>query len=358
MTGNVRMRVLGLLFLSAALLLAGCGGEEVSEPAPVVRPVKMLTVGAVSAESGPLSLPGRVEASDQVDLSFRVGGPLIELPVREGDEVRRGRLVARIDPRDFEIRLNSALAQQEKARADFDRISALYEKEAVSRAQLDQARSALDVTSAALEDARANLEDTSLRAPFSGTVGTTYVQNYQDVRPKEPILSLVNVRSVDVVVDVPERLIAGARGEEGGRLVARFDVAEGREFDLAMKEIAREADPRTQTYRATLTMPQPEGINVFPGMTATVVHYPPAGSQAAERLLVPAIAVFADEAGQSHVWVVDPEGMTVHRRAVATGDLSGSDRIEIVDGLDPGETIAVSAVSHLREGMQVRSFGE
>ena len=99
--------------LATSILLVGCAREEAPEPAPVVRPVKTMTLG--TAEMGGRIFPGRVEATNQVDLAFRVGGPLIEFPVREGQFIRKGQLVARIDPRDFQIRLNAAKADFERA---------------------------------------------------------------------------------------------------------------------------------------------------------------------------------------------------------------------------------------------------
>jgi RND family efflux transporter MFP subunit len=302
------------------------------------------------------SLPGRVEATRQVDLSFRVGGPLIELRAREGEDVAKGQLLARIDPRDYEIRLNSARADHEKAEADYRRLSALYEKDAVSKAQLDQAKATRDVAAAAMDDAEANLADTRLLAPFASRVGETFVENFQDVQPKEGILSLVDVGAVDIKLDVPEGIVARFRGNLG-RLTARFDAAPGKEFELEVKEIAAQADPATQTFRVTLNMPQPDDLNLLPGMTASVVHFRP-GTGEAGRITIPAIAVFADESGSSHVWALDPDDNTVHRRKVSTGELSGSSEIEIDDGLQPGDTIAVSAISQLHDGMQIRPVQE
>jgi multidrug efflux pump subunit AcrA (membrane-fusion protein) len=88
-------------------------------------------------------------------------------------------------------------------------------------------------------------------------------------------------------------------------------------------------------------------------MTANVRASEPTESEG-DLFLIPAIAVFADEAGDSHVWVVDPETMAVQRRKVKTGDLSGTDSIRIVDGLKSGDMIAISGVSRLREGMKIR----
>jgi RND family efflux transporter MFP subunit len=346
---------LAIVAIGVLVALSGCGRKEILEREPVVRAVKVMTVGGGIAQSR--SFPGRVEASDQVDLSFRVDGPLIKLPVLEGDFVKRGQLVARIDPRDYRIRLDAARAEVERTDADFRRYSALYEKDAVSKAQLDQALAARDVARAQEEDAAANLDDTYLRVPFSGRIAETFVENFQDVKAKEPILSLINVNQVEIVIDVPENIVARFRAVQlDSRFTARFDAAPGREFETRVSEVATQADPRTQTFRVTFSLPQPEGVNVLPGMTATVKRNPPPGEDV--EIVVPAIAIFADEAGSPHVWVIDRTTGRVERRSVRTGDLSETDSIVVLEGLVPGEDVAVSGVSQLRDGMIVRPVGE
>lgn len=351
MTHNAYRKL--MLLAGVALLLVGCAGEEApQEEAPVARPIKTLTVGSTGARE--ISYPGRVSAGSQVDLSFRVGGPLTSLPVGEGDEIRKGQTVARIDPRDYRIAVESAQARDDKAIADYERAAALYEKDAISKAQLDQARAVRDVASAALEDAEANLSDTELKAPFAGLIGELFVENFQDVRPKQPILSLVGVETVEIQVDLPEAAIATMKPDQRHSvpIVARFDAAPGREFPLEIQELASQANPRTQTYRATFVMPQPDGLNILPGMTATVTGR--TAADAAGRIVVPTLAVAPDDAGTPHVWVIDPDTSTVHRRAVTTGALTGEGEIEIDSGLEAGETIAISAVSRLEEGLPIR----
>jgi len=337
-----------------APILAGCSREAPVQPPPVVRPVKTLTVGS-GGTRGPDTFPGRVAAARQVDLSFRVGGPLIELPAREGEFVAEGQLLARIDPRDYRLALDAARAQDDNAQADFDRFAALYEKDSVSKAQLDQARARRDVARASLEDAEAALDDTTLRAPFDARVGARFVENFQDVRPKEPILSLVDVSSVKIEVDMPENRIARARRKDG-KLTARFHSAPGREFDLTVLEIAAQADPRTQTYLVTLIMPQPQGVNVLPGMTAIVAYDRDEVDD--ETVIVPAVAVFAGPGGDPSVWIVDPADSTVHLRAIDTGELTGDSEIRVVEGLESGDSIAITAVTQLQEGMEVRPVDE
>lgn len=350
---------LGFILISVAMLLfSGCGGgEEVSEPPPVVRPVKLLTVGGGS-EGTEAIFPGRVAAGKQVDLAFRVGGPLIELPVKEGEKVAKGQIVAKIDPRDFRIKLSSAQARYDKAEADIERLAALYEKDAASKAQLDQARASRDVTRASLDDAHADLSDTELRAPFASHVGQKFIENFQDVQAKQAILSLVGIDTIEIQVDLPESIIARLRTQRtsNAKAFARFDAAPGREFPLELTELATQADPLTQTYRATLVMPQPEGVNILPGMTAEVIGRLPATEGDNAPIVIPAVAVAADDSGSAYLWVVEQESMTVHRRSVTTGEPVGSDQIQVISGIGSGETIAISAVSRLREGMIIRKM--
>ncbi len=342
----------GLTLLSAILLLAGCGDREIAEEPQVARPVKTVVVSG--SDMAARQLPGMVQATNQVDLSFRVGGPLVALDAKEGQEVRKGTVLARIDPRDYEIRLNAAQAQLVKAEADFSRLSALYEKEAVSVAQLDQARAARDLAGSDVDKARADLADTDLRAPMNSTIGKTFVENFQEVGPSQPILSLVDLSGLEIVVNVPEIAIAqsGSDRKNVGKLFARFDSAPGKEFPLTLLEVAAQADPATQTYAVTLAMAQPSGLTVRPGMTATVINIPTATQDGGE-VVIPAIAVFTDPAGMQMVWVVDPDTLAVTGRQVTAGNLRGTDQIQIVSGLTAGDRIAVSAVTRLQEGTKI-----
>ena len=159
------------------------------------------------------------------------------------------------------------------------------------------------------------------------------------------------------MIDVPENIVGRFRVVMlDSRFTARFDAAPGREFETRVSEVATQSDPRTQTFRVTFSLPQPEEVNVLPGMTANVMRHAPPGEYV--EIVVPAVAIFADEAGSPHVWVVDQTTGRVERRPVRTGELSGADSIVVVEGLVPGEDIAVSAVSQLREGVTVRPIEE
>ncbi len=340
-----------------ALLLSGCGKEEAPVQAEVARPVK--TIVLEGGGTGSMrQYPGRVRAASRADLSFEVAGKLIELPVKEGQVVQEGEVVARLDDRDLSASLKSARAENENAEANFQRGDRLVKDGFISKTDYDKLRAQRDITRANLAIAKKAVEDTDLIAPFTGRVATRLVENFQDVKAKQPIVSLQDIEQLEIVIDIPENRAIRVReeGRDAANVHAVFEAAPKREFPLTIKEFSTEANPETQTFEVVLAMPQPEELLLLPGMTAMVwSELKKAGQEAdGESFVVPATALLADETGKTHVWVVDTRNNTVSKRAVETGALSGTENIRVVSGLKAGEMIAVSAASRLREGMAIR----
>lgn len=347
---------LNLKTITAAVLMTlilSCGGDEKDETqVQVIRPVKTVTLGG--GRGAGRSFPGKVQGSQRVNLSFRVQGPLIEFPVNEGDAVKTGQLLARLDPRDYQIAYDEAYAQYIEAQADYKRYKDLYERNAVPVADLDVRRAKRDTAQARLDYAKANLDYTYLKAPFSGYVGAKYVQNYEVVRPFDNILSLQDLTKVEIVIDLPENILASTKEGDVVGLYATFQSAPGEKFPLTIKEVSAQADPRTQTYRATLSMDQPDIIRVLPGMTAQVhLEGKTNNDNNGSYFIIPAIAVVTGDGPDQYVWVVDQNDMTVRKRKVTVGAVTGEKDIEILGGLKAGEMIAVTGITQLQEGMQV-----
>ena len=362
------------LIAMLSVILAACGKKAEEAPREVVRPVKPAIVSAATDISG-LTLPGTVRASQRVELAFKeVGGRLIELPIegREGQEVKQDELLARIDPKDFETnlrnvqgRLKEAVASLDLAKSEYERVKRIQKQDpgAVSGADIDRKREAVNAMqgrirslNAEVEAAKDRLSYTYLKAPFGGRIAQRFVDNFQDVKPKQPILALEDVSQVEILIGVPENVVAVVRDTEDEKIkaTARFPTAPGKQFELQLKEYATKADTATQTYQVVLQMPQPEDLNIFPGMTATVSLSLGSSATAESSILIPAIAVVAKPDGTSFVWEVDSKDMTVHQRDVEVGAISGSEDIQIKDGLKGGETIVVAGVLKLQEGLKVR----
>jgi RND family efflux transporter MFP subunit len=346
------------LIFALAFSISGCSKKkEEVEVKEVVRPVKLLTVGGKSTGKE-IKYPGRIRASERVDLAFQVSGPLIELPVAEGQSVKKGVIIARILPRDFETEIAKAKAKALDAEQQYQRYRDLYVKKQVSKADFDKYKSQADIAKARLKETEDTLSDTYLRAPFTGVIAKRYVENFEDVRAKEPIVSIQNISEIEVLVNVPENVMASLRKRSKSNAMAEFTAAPGKQYPLTLKEYSTEADPRTQTYQVTLLMKQPEDITVLPGMTANVVGTTKTNQTEVTTIIIPAAAVFADEKGNSHVWTVNRDTMTVHDREVTTGSLTGSSSISIISGIEPGETIAITGVTQLRENMKVSDLAK
>jgi multidrug efflux system membrane fusion protein len=352
-----RSRILLSTAALVGLLLAGCSEPPPVDVAPTVRPVKVLKL-AGSGAAITREFPGQVRAAQRADLSFEVAGTLQELPVREGQQLEEGDLVAALDDRDFASSLKSAQAEFNNALANFRRGSALVKDGNISKTDFDTLKSRRDVTSANLSKAEKAVSDTRLLAPFRGRVATRFVENFQDIQAKERIVSLQDIDELEILVDVPEsQVIRGPRPGGGNppKMAALFEAFPSKRYDLEVKEFSTQADPTTQAFRVVLSMMQPEEFQVLPGMSASVqVEFAGDADAGGSAFAVPAVAVIADEAGNAKVWVVEPEGNTVQARSVETGPLTGADSIQIVSGLEADEVIAISAVSRLREGMEIR----
>lgn len=348
------------------LLLIGCS-EEIQVTEPVVRPVRSIVVGDAEQIVG-RSFPGIARAAQELEVSFRVSGPLVQLPVSVGDSVTTGQLLAQIDPRDFEVNLLSAqgqlersLAAQERAQSEFDRVQRIMAQDpgATSQraldtaiAQRDQTRagvSSLQATVAAAED---RVSDSSVLAPFAGVVVATYVENFEDVRASQAIVRIVNDNRIEMVVDIPETLISLLSAVTD--VEVEFDAFSGRVIAAQVSEIGTEASPITRTYPVTLSMDQPDGFRILAGMAGRAIGRVEQQSGLEPVIEIPLSALFTDGSSASFVWVISDD-MTVTQVQVQTGDLSDFG-ILVTSGIESGKRIVTAGVSYLVEGQQVRLF--
>jgi membrane fusion protein, multidrug efflux system len=405
--------------ISIALLAVGCA-REAPTTAEVVRPVKTMVV-ATGGETHTRTFPAKVDASRKVELAFQVPGLLTQLPVKEGQNVTRGETIAGLRQDEFKARLDvlkaqlakaravldgllagerleqrlrlesgvrAAAAQLANARSEYDRAARLIQRNALAPAEYERFKLALKVadeehqaavqllekgTSARAEDiaaqqaevrglearvveANIQLGDSTLHAPFDGVIAKRFVQLNQNIKAGEPVVKFQDVDEIEVVIDVPETFMsADLRSADIVQITAEFAGAPGVEFPVDVREMAQRADPVTQTFAVRAVMKSPPGVTLLPGMTATASMTYRRAAILGDRILVPISAVYQDSKGEQLAWVLGTDA-TVSRRAVKLGSATAG-QIEIVDGLRPGDRIAVAGVTFLRDGMKVRDLG-
>ncbi len=344
------------VLLTVAILVTGCKKKEEVEQREIVRPVKIMTVqaGSTALSHG---FPGKVRAAKRSELSFKVSGPLVALPIEEGQNVKKGDIIAQIQKRDFQTALDEAKARNLNAEKQYRRYKELYSKKQVSKADFDSYRAARDVARAQLENAAHRLQDTSLQAPLDGVISKRFVENFQKVQAKEPIANLQDITRIEVLINVPELLMALLKAGGEPDIRANFESIPGEEFALSVKEYSTQADPATQTYQVVLAMDQPKAAEILPGMTAMVKAIAGQGTETvAQTISIPAIAVLDAPGNNPFVWLLDNEQNTVHKAPVSIGHMEGSKDILIKEGLTNGDVVITAGITQLEEGMKVHPW--
>ncbi|KID55769.1 hemolysin D [Pseudoalteromonas luteoviolacea] len=349
-----------VLVLSSALLLGACQDEVIQSPnQDLVRPVKLHTVSDPAA-AAIRHFPAEVVANQGSYLAFRVNGELIDFPILAGQEVKKGQLLAKLDPEDFELQFQQRKAQYELATLQLNRIESLFNKSTASKAEYDQALANKQVTESAYRIAQTNLQNSELRAPFDGTVAKVFVKNFENIVAKQNILRLETRDRMDVVIQVPEKLVARVNKDLDYHPTVIFDGFPDKSYSLTIKEWDTQADPVTLTYKVVFSLPIPEDFNLFAGMTGHVYIDPSKVMNLQKSaLLVPNEAVFSAQDEQidnnHYVWVFNTNTNTVNKRRITLGEMRASS-IEVLDGLKAGEVVVAAGVHHLKENLKVRPW--
>ncbi|MEM9668702.1 MAG: efflux RND transporter periplasmic adaptor subunit [Pseudomonadota bacterium] len=347
------------LVLAACLfVIVACSAEPVVETETAVeQPIKYYVVTTATNEV-PVSYPGAIEAAQKSELTFQVSGLLQELPVIEGQDVRKGDLLAKLDQRDFRNSLAAAQAQFDNAEAAFKRAETLAAENAVSRAVFDQRKSSRDIARAELRMARKALEDTELRAPFDGYVAQVNVESFQNIAAQQDVMTLKNDGELDAVVDIPAQIVAQQPNFEPKDIVVTLDADPSRSIPAVFKEARVVADPSTQTYPVRFSFNPPPDLQILPGMSARIeATFVYKGEPSELGYSVPAGSISTNENG-TFVWIIDEDTQTVSRRSVTVSEDRVGSYVTIISGLESGDVIAGAGAAYLYEGMQVRPWSK
>jgi membrane fusion protein, multidrug efflux system len=348
-----------LIILS--LVLAGCDGREATT-GPEMRPVRVI---AVTEHGGgeTITLSGVIEAKNEVDLGFRIGGRVIERFVNVGDRVSAGQLIARLDSQDEENALRAAKAALSAAEGQFLEAEINYERQRqlldrgfTTRMRYDEVvqlvrtlGAQVDAATAQVAIARNRLDDTSLFADAPGEVTARVVETGQVVSAGQMIVRLARQDGRDAVFDVPPSILSRSRRDAPISVALSIDpsvTAMGR-----VREVSPQADARTGTFRVRVGLAAPP-VSMRLGSTVTGRMT----LEGAEGIVVPASALSRLESLPA-VWVFDPKSETVSQRQVEIA-LHRSSDVVLSAGLTSGEIVVTAGVQTLRPGQRVRLLGQ
>jgi RND family efflux transporter MFP subunit len=410
------VKLLGTTCVGACVVMvvAGCGESEVA-PEPI-RPVRAAQVGMEQTIPG-RQFPGRANAKHGVELSFQVSGLLTSVPVDVGTKVKKGDVVGSLDPRDFQVALDTAqgnLAREranllamergarpeeieqmkatlEQAEATYREAVAEHERKAKLQTKGGASKEEVEESLARKERnaAQIKIEQENLRIGLAGARPEDLEAQRAEIRALEaavadaknqldysvltaPFDGEVVARYVDNYQTVQAkqqivRLVDISKIEvtiqvpeslislapQVKKVICRFDAFEGREFECQVTKIGNEASQITRTYPVTVQLEQPGDVLILPGMAGTVQGLFDI-DRGVEGLVVPASAVFAAEDSQkSLVWVADEDSKKVSLRNVTIRQPIAAGLV-VADGVKAGEWVVTAGVHSLREGQQVK----
>ena len=365
-----------LVAVAVVLVAAAVLGWMRFAPRPLSVHVALAeATGGGSATGSGISANGYVVARTKASVSSKILGRLAWIGVTEGSRVTKGDIIARLESADYDAaagaaRANaaSAEAQLTQAKRDVQRTQALRRDNLVAESELENAQTKVDVLTAELGAAKAqsrladvNLENTNVRAPFAGTVLRKDAEVGEIVAPssagggltRTAIVTMADLQTLEVEVDVNEAYIAQVRNGQGARIT--LDAYPDTSFSGNVRQVVPTADRQKATVLVKVAILDRDP-RILPEMGAKVVFTAREGGPAvatARRVLVPSAAVVQSANGAS-VWVV--ENGAVRRVSVDPGATRG-DRLEIRQGLSGGESLVLEPPASLKDGAKVEVQG-
>ncbi|MCG9648687.1 efflux RND transporter periplasmic adaptor subunit [Vibrio brasiliensis] len=349
---------LSLGALTSVAMLAGCGGEPQYVDFGTPK-VKVVDLSSQTVTEDRLYFPAVANAAERSHLSFRVAGEISRIYVKEGDQLKKGDLIAELDPTDYQLDVDNASARFSVVDSQYKRSKPLVDKGLLAKSQFDEIAANRQIAYAELELAKLRLSFTKLLAPVDGIISRVSADQFENIQVGQQIVNIHSVENVEVLIQLPDRLYVN-QPKQGvlSQIQALVKVPSGNEYTAQIKEFTTEPDPATGTFTVTLSLPMPEQEYILDGMAVEVTSKgEDIGLELNQGVQVPIEAVFnADgdslDKESKFVWRLNPDS-TVTKQQVRVGKAT-RDSVQILDGLSLDDTVVTAGVSRLREGMQVQ----
>ena len=310
---------------------------------------------------------GTMEAARGVTVTADLPGRVTALYFDGGETVEAGEVLLEQDTSTEDAQLRAAESSLALARSSLDRVERLSRSNAVSQSELDSASATFENAQAQVDDIRTSIDKKRIVAPFAGRLGLRQVDIGQDLGQGVPIVSLQDSDPMRVNVSLPQQVLG--RVAEGQPVRVTTDAVPGRTFDGRITAIDTEIDPSTRTVRVQAELENPaiaaDGDGgkpaLLPGMFASVEVVLPENKPV---LMVPLTAVSFATFGDSVFVLEESDGANVERGGAPAGQLAArqqfvqlgerrGDFVEVLKGLEPGQTVAGDGVFKLRNGAAV-----
>jgi len=330
--------------LGLAVFVVGCGKKHEGLRAEKVLLTASVRVQPIvsKAHLATEEVVGTVRAKLHATLEAKVAGRIEQMPVVAGQAVKAGELIAVLDVREIQAKLDQAKAMLDQAKRDHDRFAVLLQQKAVTQAEYDGMDARFRVAEGSVLEAETMMGYARVTAPFDGVVSRKFADVGDLATPGRPLVEIEDPKALRLEADIPEALIGHV--QPGAKLAIRISTVK-EAIEGMVSEISPAADPNSRTFRVKFELPDAPGLRL--GLFGRVAI--PLGEVALPR--VPASALV--QRGQMEmVFIVADQ--KAQMRLVKSGK-HYDDEVELVSGVDPGEQVVVEGAAILLDGQPVET---
>lgn len=344
-----------LLLTLITLSLVSCWSQP--QIIEITRPVKTTTVEPLNLYNK--EFIGSLEAVESTVLSFIHEGYITSIALSSGSKVLKGEIIAEIDPADYILKVEAEKAAYLTDKAAKERSDRLLERGAVSLQENEIATSRLKASKARYLYAQSELENTKLRAPFSGSIETFYIEQYQSVKAGEGVCKLINADELEVSFTLPESDITLST------INPQFEIEiEGhphKRFSATIKEIVDASVDGAGipvTLRISDTNFTPTKLAIKPGFACRVTVKVDEELTKNNYFTIPLTAIFSTPLNDTSkfVWTYNPKTQRVIKQEIKTEGLFGSNSIIVSQGLDSTQLVVSAGVYQISNNQKVKNL--
>lgn len=342
---NIRDIVSGVLIAVAATLLTGC--SEKKKAKEDIQPCKTMVAKQCTLENKWYYV-GEVEAKTSTGIGFRVPGTVMRVFVNEGDAVKKGQLLAELDPQDMQNSYDMARASLNQAEDAMRRVNMMHEDQSISDIKYVEVQTKLEQARSLYAAAKKRLDDTKLYAPVSGVIGRRNIEVGENYGMLLSAFTILDLSEVTVKIPIPEREISRIkRGDEAKIYV--LALGDSTAFNARISSISVSSDPLTHSYEAHLNVNN-SSRKLMHGMVCNVQLWPKS-TQGRQGFVLPIDAVELNSGDDHYVWVV--RNGKAYRQSVNIGMYS-KDGVIVYDGIKDGDHVIIEGQSKVCDGQQVK----
>ncbi|MBS7564855.1 efflux RND transporter periplasmic adaptor subunit [Mucilaginibacter sp. Bleaf8] len=343
------MKLQNNAWLFALLMLTACGHKKEDDrsdaEASGTAAVAISTLN-MTAQNQVLNFSGTIQAEKTAQVAFSVQGRVTSVLVDEGQAIKKGQLLATIDPRDYQYQLEQADASLLQAKDTYMRNKQLYEKGSLTPAEFVRSESQYLTAQANRKTAAKRVGDTRLYAPISGTVTQKATEVGVQAAPSAQAFTIASIDKVNAVMTIPETEIGN---------VMRNNTAEvniptlNEAFSGKVTSVNPQAERTSNTFRTKILLSNPQH-RLLPGMIAEIKVNT---NHKSNYITIPPKAVVHDQDDISYVFLVDSASNRAIRRRITIGQAVG-DQISVSEGLKTGDKLVIEGQTRLRDGQHVQ----